>query len=255
MIFQRSQRQIKSSIYWISPVLAAFGLLGMSLPSTAVTATYDNDYRACAGRLKSVGVSVETSASSCADALRPQDLAGCVVKIKKQTQLATNEILSGCTQARRPIDLSSCVAGISYYTKELANPAVLGYCRRSLLPAQFAQCVVGIRRELDFASNQALDACSNAGERAANYLPSFVPVGASSGQVSPYVPTTPAPGNPGSDQPPNLNTPQVNPSVNQNSPYPTQVNPGTNQNSSPYPTQVNPGNSPLTFPTPVNPGR
>ncbi|MBA3922891.1 MAG: hypothetical protein H0X31_14790, partial [Nostocaceae cyanobacterium] len=114
---------------------------------------------------------------------------------------------------------------------------------------------VGIRRELDFASNQALDACSNAGERAANYLPSFVPVGASSGQVSPYVPTTPAPGNPGSDQPPNLNTPQVNPSVNQNSPYPTQMNPGTNQNSSPYPTQVNPGNSPLTFPTPVNPGR
>ncbi len=239
MFFERCQRQIKGSIYWISPVLAAFGLLGMSLPSTAITATYNNDYRVCAGKLKSVGVAVETAANSCADALRPADLAGCVVKIKKQTQLATDEILSSCTQARRPIDLSSCVAGISYYTKETANPAVLSYCRRSLLPVQFAQCVVGIRRELDFAANQALDACSNAGERAANYLPSFVPVGASSGQVSPYIPTTPSPGNPGSDQPPNLNTPQPNPSLNQNSsPYPTQVNPGTN--------------NPLTFP---NPGR
>ncbi len=179
-----------------APAMAVTGWLAMTLPSTAVTASYANDYRVCAGRLLSVGVTAQAASQGCATALRPRDLASCVVQINRQTQIASTEALASCTQARRPEDLSTCVVGISKYTKEAANPAVLSYCGRSLLPVRFAECVVGLRAETDSAPTQAMDSCIDASDRSVTgYLPSFIPSNRRSQDINPTFETTPIPAN------------------------------------------------------------
>lgn len=49
-----------------------FAGLAMTLPSTAATipSSYRNQYRGCAGRLLSVGISPQAAASACASTLR-----------------------------------------------------------------------------------------------------------------------------------------------------------------------------------------
>jgi hypothetical protein len=71
---------------------AATGLVfaGLAMPSTAATipSSYRNQYRGCAGRLLSVGISPEAAASACAETLRPKDLSRCVVEIEQETAIA-----------------------------------------------------------------------------------------------------------------------------------------------------------------------
>ncbi|MFW9264879.1 hypothetical protein [Nostoc sp. CALU 546] len=187
------------------PVLAIAGWLTTILPNTAIAASYSNDYSVCAGRLLSVGVTAEAASEACAAALRPRDFAACVVKIDKETQIAATDALSSCGKARRPEELATCVVGVSLNTKEEANPAVLEYCGRSLLPVRFGQCVVGLRSQIDFPATQALDTCISADDSV---------VGASS-----------------SSTPPTVIPAGSNPSI-ENTPFPTQplvpAQPGTN---------------------------
>ncbi|WP_016952729.1 hypothetical protein [Anabaena sp. PCC 7108] len=142
-----------------APVLAIAGLLATIVPSLAVTDSYRNDYRVCAAQLLSVGVTPQAASQGCAKALRPKELSTCVAQIKKQTQINPADAFNSCSQARRPEDLAACVVGISKGTQEAVNPAALVYCGRSLLPVTFAQCVVGLRKEIDFTPIQALDTC------------------------------------------------------------------------------------------------
>lgn len=183
------------AIRLFAPALAIAGWVGMSVPSMAISATYANDYRVCAGRLLSVGITAQSASQSCATALRPRQLGNCVSRIQKQTQIASGDVLASCRQARRPEDLASCVVGISANNKEGVNPAVLGYCSRSLLPVRFAECVVGLRAETDSAPTQAMDSCIDGSDRAVTgYLPSFIPSTRSPG-IQPTFQTTPIPGN------------------------------------------------------------
>lgn len=178
------------------PVLAIAGCLAAILPNTAIAASYSNDYSVCAGRLLSVGVTAEAASQACAAALRPRDLAACVVKIDKQTQIAATDALSTCGNARRPEELATCVVGVSLSTKEEANPAVLNYCGRSLLPVRFGQCVVGLRSQIDFPATQALDTCISAddsviGASSSSTPPTIIPAGS-----TPSLETTPFPTQP-----------------------------------------------------------
>ncbi|WP_366931404.1 hypothetical protein [Nostoc sp. JL34] len=122
------------------PILAVAGWLTTILPNVAVAASYSNDYSVCAGSLVKAGVTAEAASQGCAKALHPRDLAACVVKIEKQTQIAATDALSSCGKARRPEELATCVVGVSSSTKEAVNPAALDYCGRSLLPVRFGQC-------------------------------------------------------------------------------------------------------------------
>lgn len=177
------------------PALAVAGWMAMPLPGMAITATYTNDYRVCAGRLLSVGVTADAASVGCASALRPRELASCVARIQK-TQIAATDALASCKQARRPQDLAACVVGISANAKEAVNPAALNYCSRSLLPMRFAECVVGLRAETDSAPVQAMDNCIDASDRAVSgYLPSFIPETRSQ-NIQPVFQTTPIPTNP-----------------------------------------------------------
>ena len=177
------------------PALAVAGWMASPLPGMAITATYSNDYRVCAGRLLSVGVTADAASVGCASALRPRELASCVARIQK-TQIAATDALASCKQARHPEDLAACVVGISANAKEAVNRAALNYCNRSLLPVRFAQCVVGLRAETDSAPVQAMDNCIDASDRAVSgYLPSFIPATRSQ-DIQPVFQTTPIPSNP-----------------------------------------------------------
>lgn len=179
------------------PALAVAGWMAMPLPGIAVTATYANDYRVCAGRLLSVGVTADAASQGCANALRPRELSLCVSRIQRQTQVAATDALASCNQARRPEDLATCVVGISANVKEAVNSAALNYCNRSLLPVRFAECVVGLRAETDSAPVQAMDNCIDASDQAVSgYLPSFIPATRSQQNIQPVFETTPIPSNP-----------------------------------------------------------
>ena len=158
---------------------AATGLVfaGLAMPSTAATipSSYRNQYRGCVGRLLSVGISPEAAASACAETLRPKDLSRCVVEIEQETAIAAVDALITCRQVRRPNELASCVVGISRNSAEDAIPSVLNYCGRSLLPERFAECVVGLRVEADFAATEAMDTCISAGDQLGNVEPNFIP--------------------------------------------------------------------------------
>ncbi|MEO0969346.1 MAG: hypothetical protein AAFX80_13715, partial [Cyanobacteria bacterium J06639_18] len=71
----------------------------------------------------------------------------------------------------RPQELASCVVGISRNSKESADPEVLSFCDRSLLPVRFAQCVVGLRSEIDLVPTQAMETCIDASDPITNISP------------------------------------------------------------------------------------
>jgi hypothetical protein len=153
------------------------GWLGMVLNQSAIARVsyLGNDYRGCAISLLRLSVNAETVAQACAEVLSPREFATCVTKIQKQTQVAAIDILPSCRLARRPNDLAACVVGINASKKEAFDPSILNYCNRSLLPLRFAQCVVGLRSEVDFSAVQAMDTCIDASDKLGGLLPSFIP--------------------------------------------------------------------------------
>ncbi len=154
----------------------AFMLEMSAMPVMAQNlANFANDYRACAGRLLRLGITPTSASQSCAAVLRPREFSSCVTSIQRQTQVAAADLLSSCRSARRPEDLGTCVVNISASKKETFDRSILNYCDRSLLPVRFAQCVVGLRREIDFSTTQAMDNCIDASDRLGGLLPSFIP--------------------------------------------------------------------------------
>ncbi len=154
-------------------VLVMAAGLGITLPSNAISNPFrrnQNDYRVCAARLISVGIPAESVSNACANALRPKEVSSCVGKIQRRTQIPATDSLSFCGEARRPNDLATCVAGIGTNSEENVNPAILTYCSRSLLPVKFAQCVVGLRSEIDFSPTQAMENCISASDRIGNVM-------------------------------------------------------------------------------------
>ena len=235
---------VSSLIHFTATQLAVAGWLAMTLPLTAATipSSYRNQYRGCAGRLLSVGISAEAAASACAEALRPKDLSRCVVEIEQQTELAAEDALSSCRQVRRPNELASCVVGISRNQEE-AIPSVLNYCGRSLLPVRFAECVVGLRVEADFAPTDAMDTCIDASDPLGEVAPNFVP-----GNQTPLSEPNSIPLGP-EEQTPLIQPAPSTPSVPQNlTPLQPDTAPTEPQNQTPQAQQL----APIT--TSINPG-
>jgi hypothetical protein len=187
----------KSSATVIAPLLAMAGILGMALPSNAISNPFrrnQNEYRVCAARLLSVGIPTEAASNACAAALRPKEVSSCVGEIQRRTQIPATDSLAFCGQARRPDDLATCVVAIGTTSQETVNRAILSYCNRSLLPVKFGQCVVGLRSEIDFSPTQAMESCISASDRISNVVPLStprVPRIPSSGGFSPTFETTP----------------------------------------------------------------
>lgn len=142
--------------------------LALNFPATvaSVPSSYLNDYRFCAARLLALNISGETVSTACATALYPKVLSTCVYDIQRRTNILAADALATCRQVRQPNELATCVVGISTNSSEETIPEVLDYCRLSLLPARFAECVVGLRREIDVTPVQAMNTCIDGSDRA-----------------------------------------------------------------------------------------
>lgn len=140
------------------------GLLIGTIPMRPVNAREINQYYFCASLLTKAGISDAKAASSCAEALYPNELHNCVTGIKKVTPIPGNEALSACQRVRRPLELGYCVSQINYLNQENVALSVLDYCRRSLLPKQFAQCVVGLRKKIKSPTTRLMEDCISAND-------------------------------------------------------------------------------------------
>lgn len=175
--------------------VAAVGLLAWSLPVGPAVAASGNNYEKCASRLLKAGIAPETISASCGSALRPDELANCVVKINGKTDISAEDALDTCKRVRRPQELATCVVNISKQTDASMAGAVLDNCRRSLLPARYSDCVVGISRSMELLPAQAMAACIDAGDRISEFDPSFVPQNQLPAEQTPTppAPVTPRP--------------------------------------------------------------
>ncbi len=189
---------VKNRVFgFIAPVLTTLGWLAVYSPSHGVTTSYSNDYRVCAAQLVKAGITVDAASQACAKALRPRELSACVANIEKRTELDAVNALSSCSMARYPEDLAKCVVGISRNSKEGVNPGIFEYCGRSLLPVRFAQCVVGLGAEMEFATTRAMETCIDATDQVTGVTSSFIPANQNPGvQFQPTFETIPAPENP-----------------------------------------------------------
>lgn len=173
----------------IAAIATSSSLLMVMATSSLAAMETSRDYRACTARLLQLGISAENTAGACAAALRPRDLGECVHRIHKQTQVAAQDFFGSCLQARRPLDFSACVVGISKQGRDAFDPSILNYCNRSLLPRRFAQCVVGLRSEIDLGVTRAMDTCIDASDRLGGAL------APGTFQFQPVFETTPIPPN------------------------------------------------------------
>jgi hypothetical protein len=203
---------LKTLSFWPSLQICAgqlviAGLVAMAIPSDPAAAF--TDFQICAAQLvRYAGASPEAASDACSEALLPKDLSRCVVTIAQLTPTLTSDALVACQKVRRPVELGRCVYDITSSTRDSEALRVLDYCRRSLLPTRFAECVTGLSREVDFPAGRVLDRCIAAEEFPRNSNPTFVPPPSSNPtlpsktpftaptQVMPgtSTPVTPAPG-------------------------------------------------------------
>ncbi|MDY6782451.1 MAG: hypothetical protein SW833_07855 [Cyanobacteriota bacterium] len=134
----------------------------------------NNPFETCAVELLEARVNPTAASIACSEALLPEDLSWCVLKIFEQTPLEGNVALDACFRVRRPIDLADCTVYISDEFQErdriFESPdtqqsfarSALDTCRRSLLPRRFAECAVGLSREVAISAPEILDACISA---------------------------------------------------------------------------------------------
>lgn len=167
------------------------GMMAIALPDPA-TAFDPNQFRICAAELQNADISVEQATSACSEALNPKDLSFCVLKINGITNILSTDALAACFRVRRPLELSSCVVEINKETRDPVPLNILDYCRRSLLPVRYSQCVVGLSRAVDIDSNRALASCIAADDYPRNLAPIFAPPAPQNPTYSPDFPPIPS---------------------------------------------------------------
>ncbi|MCT7984697.1 hypothetical protein NG796_15470 [Laspinema sp. A4] len=179
-----AQRWRKGGLLGLSLVALTVGLIPLN---PAPASARNNDYNRCAAELLDRQLSPETVALACASALRPEELSECVVEINSRTDILAEDALTRCQQVRRPLELATCVVEISDGSTEGEAPLILDFCRRSLLPAEFSECVVGLQNQIDLVTSQAMSVCIDTRDRVGSPLPNFIP------GREPPAPTRPSP--------------------------------------------------------------
>ena len=113
----------------------------------------------CADSLIGNGVAKSAAAAACSDALKPSDLASCVVTIATGTDIKGNDALQSCYRVRRPNELASCVTTISGGLEKSKSMMALDSCRRSLLPTRYAECTVDLAGISQISNEEAMKSC------------------------------------------------------------------------------------------------
>lgn len=152
------------------------GLLAIALPTLPANAAR-NPYQFCASRLLAVGISAESASIACAEALKPEEVGICVIRITRQQGIEALDALAACRQVRRPVEMASCVTQIRDRATDLEALAVLDTCRRSLLPLRLADCVVGTSRATNLNAPVILNNCISGSDTPREFGPTFIPTG------------------------------------------------------------------------------
>ena len=154
--------------------LAIAGLFAMAIPCRPAAAF--TDFQICAAQLiRYATVSSDAASVACAEALNPKEISRCVVTISQISTTLKQDALFACTRVRRPVELGRCVFDITNRTQESQANRIIDYCRRSLLPDRFSQCVTGLSREIDAALPRALDTCIAAEDFPRSLFPTSAP--------------------------------------------------------------------------------
>lgn len=136
----------------------------MAIPKVPASAMYQSEYQSCAAELSRLDIAKEQVAEVCAKALRPREISNCIARIAQFAPIPARDGLAVCSQVRRPLELATCAIDIYNRTQDASRTSVLDYCRRSLLPVRFSECVVALSRELDFSPAKAMETCISARE-------------------------------------------------------------------------------------------
>lgn len=164
---QTVMKILVKAIRWTSLVSLPTFLL--AIPSSPAMA---GSIGTCASSLISNGVAKSAAASACSDALKPSDLASCVVTIAGNSDIKGDDALQSCYRVRRPDELASCVTTISSGLEKAKSMMALDSCRRSLLPTRYAECTVDLAGISQISNEEAMKSCIaaefNPGEVAPN---------------------------------------------------------------------------------------
>jgi hypothetical protein len=134
-------------------------------------------YQTCARDLDKAGIKGNTAATACSEVVRPEELGTCVEQITTLQKADPSVTLKACTQVRRPVELGICVTEVRRQDKNAPLNETIESCRRSLLPAQYGGCVVGLNRKpLQLATKDGLNTCIDASDRPMDLRPNFVPI-------------------------------------------------------------------------------
>lgn len=143
-------------------------------PSFDLQEGSQEDYEACAGQLLDLDLDTQLVSLACGTSYKPRDLAECVADIDTETDLSAITALEACRDVRRPTELATCTVSIATETTAGDLPLVLDSCRRSLLPARYANCVVGITNASQLSPLAVMDDCIDATDRIRDFYPTFI---------------------------------------------------------------------------------
>lgn len=133
-----------------------------------------NEFGNCTGKLLAAGIDSESAALACAQALHPNEMAGCVVDVTGTADVLAEDALAACSRDRRPNEVATCFGSI-YNNLEGANPQkTLENCQLSILPLRYSDCVTGLDAASELPAESALTTCSVAGYRPVDLAPTFI---------------------------------------------------------------------------------
>lgn len=150
---------------------AVLAPLTLASPGLAI----DYNYGQCAADLLATGLSAEDVATACAQALRPEEVASCVLDVVDTTELNAEDALTACSRDRRPLEVATCVVDIHEFLDVPNSAAVLSHCHRSILPERYADCVIDTTLVAEIATTDSMALCIAAGYRPVDVAPSFIP--------------------------------------------------------------------------------
>ena len=156
------QKFLKRTISWTAAVsLPALSWAGMMTASPAMAGRL-NQFDLCYLDLQDGGISAAAASKACAMAVEPEELGSCVLRINQSISVEADLALQACFQVRRPLELADCVAEINEEVGGANGNSAMNYCRRSLLPLRFSECVVGLTRQAPLEATQAMKTCIEA---------------------------------------------------------------------------------------------
>ncbi|MGB7441365.1 MAG: hypothetical protein WA919_09885 [Coleofasciculaceae cyanobacterium] len=161
-----------SSLSSLARQLVIAGLFMAAIPTSGAKAT-SNPFQLCTAELQRASISDVMASKACAQALVPEDLSECVLRMSLFTQTISEQALVACTRVRRPPELATCVIDIGRMAENAQIASVLDHCRRSLEPLRFSECVVGLTVQTDLSPANSLETCIDAEALTGRSSPAF----------------------------------------------------------------------------------